>query len=787
MRGLFLLCVILGFIYKINAQSKVTGIVTDNRQVPIADVSVIIKNTEKGAVTNFKGEFELDVNNNNVILLFHHISYHPFEIEIKLSEFEKSLSIVLEKRSQMLNSVDITGVLEKNREQAGVTTLEPKSIEVLPSPFNDFTKVLSTLPGVVSNNELSSTYSVRGGNFDENLVYVNDIPVYRPQLVSAGRQEGLSFINSKLVSNISFSAGGWQSKYGDKLSSSLNVEYKQPNELSGSVTASLLGADVHFENSSENDRINYIFGVRHKRSEYLLNSLETKGEYRPRFTDVQSYINFNLGSKTNISKTKLGLLFGYSRNRYQVIPQGKETEFGTFNQSMRLYVALIGNEYLQYDTYQGGIKFSHVWNSKVTSHLIVSGVNSAEKEYRDVEGAYRLCDVDNRPGSNSFNECVVTRGIGSNYQHSRNKLDLKILNIESRNEIKLNDNNQLEFGVGYGLQLVDDALEEYTFRDSTDFIIDLNNLNEQNVIRFESMTAYVQNTTNFSSKLWLTEGVRFYYTDRNEKLLISPRIQIGFEPDGIKKDVVLRAGVGVYQQPAFYREMRDMSGQLHQQIDAQISIHYILGIDQNMLLWDRGFKLTAEGYYKDYINIVPYDVDNVRIRYYADTKATGYATGLDVRFSGEFIPGTVSWFSLGVLSTKENVKGDNKAMIRRPSDQRLNLGVYFQDQLPNDPSWRVNLSFLVGTGLPFGPPGEANNRNIYNGDIYRRVDVGFIKELYFGNNNKNSLLISAEVLNMLGTDNTISYTWVEDVIGQEYAVPNSLSARFLNLKFTVKI
>lgn len=786
MRGLLLLCFILGFSCKIDAQSKIKGIVTDKNQIPIPDVSVIIKDTKNGAVTDSKGRFELDINN-NVILLFHHISYHPYEIEIKIPEFEKSLSIILEKSTQVLNSVDITGILEQNREQAGVTTLEPKSIEVLPSPFNDFSKVLATLPGVISNNELSSTYAVRGGNFDENLVYVNDIPVYRPQLASAGRQEGLSFVNSKLVSNILFSSGGWQPKYGDKLSSSLNVDYKEPNKFAGSATASLLGADVHFENATDNNRVNYIFGVRHKRSEYLLNSLETKGEYRPRFTDVQSYVNFNLGSKTNLSKTKLGLLIGYARNRYRVIPQSKETEFGTFNQSMRLYVAFLGNELVQYDTYQGGIKLSHMWNNKFTSHLIVSGVNSKEKEYRDVEGAYRLCDVDNRPGSNSFNECVVTRGIGSNYQHSRNKLDIKIVNIESKNEIKLNDDNQLEFGVGYGLQLVDDVLDEYTFRDSSDYIIDLNNLNEQNAIRFENMTAYVQNTTNFSSKLWLTEGVRFYYTDRNKKLLVSPRIQIGFEPNGISKDIVYRAAIGVYQQPAFYRELRDMNGQLHKQIDAQLSIHYILGMDQNMILWGRGFKFTAEGYYKDYINIIPYDVDNVRLRYYADTKATGYATGLDVRFSGEFIPGTVSWFSLGVLSTKEDVESDNQGMIRRPSDQRLNLGVYFQDQLPNDPSWRVNLSLLLGTGLPFGPPNEINNRNIYNGGIYRRVDIGFVKELFFGKNKAHNFLISAEVLNMLGADNTISYTWIEDVIGQEYAVPNSLSARFLNLKFTVKI
>ena len=787
MRGFFLLCFFIGFYFQVNSQSIILGVVTDDDDMPIPNVGIFIKNTQKGTISDSYGKFVLKIDSTDKLLNFHHVSYYPYEVGIQAIDLKKPFVVVLTKSTKVLSSVEITGMLEQKREQAGMTTLEPKSVEVLPSPFNDFSKVLATLPGVVSNNELSTTYSVRGGNFDENLVYVNDIPVYRPQLASAGRQEGLSFVNSKLIENISFSAGGWQAKYGDKLSSSLNVDYKEPSTMAVSATASLLGADLHFENASKNNRVTYIIGARHKRSEYLLNSLETKGEYRPRFTDIQSYVNFNLGSKSDISKTKLGVLFGYARNRYRVIPQSKETEFGTFNQSMRLFVAFVGNEMVQYDTYQGGLKLSHKWNKRMISHIIVSGVDSKEKEYRDVEGAYRLCDVDNRPGSNTFNECVVTRGIGSNYQHSRNKLDVNIINVASRNEIILNENNQLEFGVGYGVQFVDDVLDEYTFRDSSEYIIDLNNLNEQNNIHFDNTTAYIQNTTNFSSKIWLTQGVRFYYTDRNKKLLVSPRIQIGFEPTGIKKDIVFRAAIGVYQQPAFYREMRDIQGKLHELVDAQSSIHYILGMDQNMKIWGRDFKLTTEGYYKDYLNVIPYDVDNIRLRYYADTKATGFSTGLDLRFSGEFIPGTVSWFSLGVLSTKEDVVGDSKGMIRRPSDQRINLGVFFQDQLPNDPSWRVNLSMFFGTGLPFGPPSDINNRNIYKGDIYRRVDIGFVKELYIGENKQNSLLIGVEILNMLGADNTISYSWIEDVIGQEFAVPNSLSARFLNLKLTVKI
>lgn len=785
-RDFLFLCVLVISSANLFAQNIINGFITDSLNSPIANVNVFVKGSQKGTITNVAGEFQLELDSIETQIVFQHISYYTLEFTIAGND-TKPLHVVLQKRTHLLDAVDVSGISESKREQPSVIIIQPKSVESLPSPFGEFSKVLSTLPGVVSNNELSSSYAVRGGNFDENLVYVNDIPIYRPQLITAGRQEGLSFVNSKLANSISFSAGGWQPKYGDKLSSSLNVTYKEPEKFGASATIGLLGADVHLENATRNNRSNYIMGVRHKRSEYLLNSLETKGEYRPRFTDIQSYTNFNLGPKSDLSKTKIGVLLGYSRNRYTVTPQSKQTEFGTFNQALRLYVAFIGSELVQYDTYQGGIKLSHRFNDRIKSHLIVSGVNSKEKEYRDVEGAYRLCDVDNRPGSNSFNECVVTRGIGSNYQHSRNSLDTKLLNIESRNEIKLNNSNQLEVGLGYGLQQMDDILDEYTFRDSSEFVINLNNINALNYLNYSYFTSYIQNTTTFSSNVWLSGGVRLYYTDRNKDILLSPRLQVGFEPKGIDKDIVFRAAVGVYQQPAFYRELRDLDGNLHNEVEAQSSTHFILGMDQNMQLWGRGFKLSSEVYYKYYMNIIPYDVDNVRLRYYADTKATGYATGLDVRFSGEFVPGTVSWFSLGVISTKEDVVGDNKGLVRRPSDQRVNLGIHFQDQLPNDPSWRVNLSLLMGTGLPFGPPGDINNRNIYTGNIYRRVDIGFVKELFLGSKRQYNLLLGADILNMLGTDNTISHTWIEDVVGQEYAIPNSLSARFLNLKLSVKI
>lgn len=770
-------------------QFTVEGSIVDEDNKPITDVSVYVENTASGTVSDKLGNYSLRVNVPNLIISFKHLAYHSETKKVVLvQDAPHVLDVILRRKTEYLESVEVTGISEQFRVQAGITVLVPKAAELLPGPFNDFSKILATLPGVTSNNELSSTYSVRGGNFDENLIYVNDIPIYRPQLITSGRQEGLGFVNTSLVDNITFSAGGWQAQYGDKMSSSLNIDYKEPDEFAASATLGLLGGDAHIENSGLDGRLNYIVGVRHKSSQYLLNSLETKGEYLPRFTDVQSYVNYNLGPKDDLSRTKLGVLMGYARNRYQVRPESKETEFGSFTQSFRLFIAFDGQEQMQYDTYQGGLKLTHEVNSQFTTNLIVSGVKSIEREYRDLEGAYRLCDLDNDTRSNSFNECVVTRGIGSNYQYSRNNLTTEMIHLESKNQVELNMNNTLEFGVGYDLQLFDDVLDEYEFRDSSDYIINLVTIQQEQKLENNLVTGYLQNTTRLSANSTLNVGMRVAYTDRNNQVLLSPRVQYSFRPIGWSRDVVFKAAVGVYQQPAFYRELRHIDGSLLPKTEAQKSIHYIVGMDQNMKLWGRNFKFTSELYYKSMSRIIPYDVDNVRIRYYAATEGKAYAAGIDMRFSGEFIPGTVSWFSLGILSTKEDVVSDNQGFIRRPSDQQINLGIFFQDYLPSNPSWRVNLSLLVGSGLPFGPPGDINSRNTYTGDLYRRVDVGFTKEIELGSkDNGRTILLSAEILNMLGALNSISYTWIEDVVGQTFAVPNSLSARFLNLKVKISI
>lgn len=764
-----------------------SGHVFDDAEEGIEGVSVYPKGSTSGTVTDATGFYELAVTSAELTIVFQHIAYQTKEEVFDFSSSsDQTSNIMLSTKTEYLDAVEVTGNLDSARLAPSLVRIKPLSVEALPSPFADFTRILATLPGVVSNNELSSTYSVRGGNFDENLVYVNGIPIYRPQLITAGRQEGLSFVNTNLVKDITFSAGGWESKYGDKLSSTLDVNYKQPNRFGASATIGLLGGQFHIENATKNQRINYLIGVRHKRSEYLLNSLETKGEYLPRFTDLQSMTTFNIGPSKNIKKTQLSLLLSYARNRYEVSPTSRETEFGTFSETFRLFVAFIGRELLEYDTYQGGLKLTHQFNDRWSSDLILSTVLSSEREFKDVEGGYRLCDLDTDIGSDTFKECLITRGVGTNFEYSRNILDAQIVYLENKNSYNWNHNNTLEFGAGLNLQQMDDQLNEYSFRDSSDYIISLNNINSNNKIDNNQVHAFIQNTINITKKSAVNVGVRGLYTLINDQLMISPRIQYAYKP-AWEADVLFKAAVGLYYQPPFYRELRDYEGILYEDTKAQKSMHFIVGMDHNFKIWNRDFNFFSEAYYKDISNAIPYDVDNVRIRYYPTVASSAYAAGVDMRLSGEFIPGAISWFSLGILSTREKVAGIEES-IRRPSDQRLNLGVFFQDHLPNDPSWRVSLNLQVGTGLPFGPPDSFENRAKFNGDTYRRVDVGFIKEVYLSDTGDYpKLLIGAEILNLLGVANTISYTWVEDVVGQQFAIPNGLSARFLNIKLTLKI
>jgi hypothetical protein len=682
------------------------------------------------------------------------------------------------------------------RRQVSSIRLDPKIPKFLPSPFGDFNKILATLPGVQSDSELSSQYTVRGGNFDENLVYVNDIEIYKPFLVRAGQQEGLSFVNPDMVSQVDFSAGGWQSRYGDKLSSVLAVKYKEPKKFKGSATLSLLTASLHIENSTKNRRFSYIIGARQKSAQYLLNTLPVKGQYKPKFYDIQSYLSFDLTKRKDSTdferRTTLGILSSYSRNRYFVRPASQETTFGTLDQLLKLSVQYEGQEVLEYTTYQTGVKLSHLFSDKVKTDFILSGVKTTERESSDVFGTYQLSEISTDPNAPNFNTSAVVIGSGGLYDHARNRLQATILNFLHRGYYTYNAKNKFEWGIGESYENIQDKLKEYSFVDSADYITITKYYRTSANLQSYRTQAYLQHSIDFDSCHSLTYGVRVNYWSLNKQFLASPRLQYAFQPKW-KKDFLFKLGAGLYQQPGFYRELRDRQGVVHTDLKAQSSFHFIAGSDYNFKGWgNRPFKFISELFYKYLWNVVPYDVDNVRLRYYGTNSAKAYATGVDFRVSGEFIKGVESWFNLGLLSTKEDVDGDDRGYIRRPTDQRVTASIFFQDHFPRNPSIKVYLNLVYGTGLPFGPPNSEKYRSALSGGQYKRVDVGFSKLLTFVNKDISkgkafeSVWISAEVLNLLGANNTISYMWISDVNSNQYAVPNSLSQRYLNLRVIAK-
>lgn len=789
----FLIAMLLAL--RVQAQTEPTyiyGKLTDPEGKELVGASVFSSNLKYGTTTNVDGNFRLDLPpNKRFFIKISHIGFITVEKQIRLKTGQQlQLDLELQTNADFLKTLEVTADREELRDEAGVIEVDPLTVKQLPSAFQDFTKILVTLPGVYSNNELSTAYSVRGGNFDENLVYVNNIPIYRSFLANTGRQEGLSFVNPDLVGSIAFSAGGWQPKYGDALSSVLSIQYKKPKDFSGSVSAGLLGGTAHVEGSSKNNRVSYVAGLRHKDSRYILNTLETDGQFLPVYTDFQSFVNFDLTPKTRTrsGRTQLGWLFGYSRNRFLTLPETRETVFGSIQANFNFLVAFEGRESLNYDTYQSGINLSHWFSDNWKTELIISGVQTREREFFEVEGNYRLCDVSTNPGANTPNECATVRAIGTLYESGRNRLEADLINVESRNEVYLSDQVKLEFGAGMQQNRIADVLREFSFIDSAGFSsVSERTFNDLNIDN-NQYTHYNQITYQSPDSLHsVTAGYRLNYWAFGDQLLFSPRVQYAYRPRW-KRNTVFKLAGGIYNQAPFYRELRNRAGDINPDIQAQESWHIIGSFDYVFSLWGRPFKLLTEAYYKRGNNIIPYEVDNVQIRYYGENSATAFATGIDFRINGQFVKGAESWFSLGFLSTEEDIAGDGRGFIRRPSNQMVNLGIYFEDHLPTDPSWRIYLNVLFGSGLPNGPPGDDALRSEFLGDEYYRTDIGISKVIKFGKADQflSSLWIRAEVLNVFAADNTISYNWIESLSGSQFAIPNALSARFPNIRVTAR-
>ena len=791
------LVVFLLFIQTLAAQTtRIFGFVKDQNNQLVEGLSVEYKRF--GAITDAKGFYSINVpSGKKVSLVFSHLSYvnqiHSFEL---FDGEQKSFHLVL---SSDINQISEVELVDEGLRNQNVTTLDKKNLNIITGPTGGVEGLISTLAGVSTKNEMSSQYSVRGGNFDENLVYVNGFQIYRPFLVRSGEQEGLSFVNSDMVENITFSSGGFDAKYGDKLSSVLDIQYKDPREWKSHLSVSFLGVSATVEGINKSKRWSHITSYRQKTNQFLLNSLDTKSNYRPSFRDFQSLNIYHFNSSMKVS-----LLGHYSSNTYQSNPETRQSDFGTIDKPLRLNIYFEGQEKDSYESGMGATRFDYQIHDSLHMSLSASIFQTSEEEFYDVEAQYWLGSLDNSLGSENFGEVVANRGVGGYLRHARNELFAQVYNAEYRGKF-FKSNANLEWGAKYQHELIDDRLREWQLIDSSGFstpqgvdtLLELFEfVQAENELSSSRYSGFVQQSgffTSDSTRFTYSLGLRSQYWTLNNEFFVSPRASLSYLPNW-NRDVLFRASIGSYNQSPFYRELRDKKGLLYTDLKAQKSIHFVLSTDYNFTSWNRPFKFVGELYYKKLKDIIPYEIDNLRIRYLPDLTATGYTTGIDLRVNGEFVPGVESWASLSLMSSREDIANDGHGYIPRPTDQRCSFSMFFQDYLPNRPSYKMNLKLHYSSGLPTGALNSERHEQTIRIPSYKRVDIGFskiVKDGSSGSQSKylkhfNSLVVSAEVFNLLGIRNTISYLWITDVVQNQYAVPNYLTSRLLNLKIQAK-
>lgn len=821
-RLLFLLLLIMAAVYahaQQQAYATVYGSVKDSTGQAIADVNVIAIGTDVIAFTRDDGTYRINVPvGKPVELAFTYISRPTYRTTVgpfKAGE-RYQLQVTM---SYGINLNQFIYTEEKDRDKTSTITINIKQIKQLPNVSGSFEQVLKTLPGVTSNNELSSQYNVRGGNYDENLIYVNDIEIYRPFLPRSGQSEGLSFIHTELVQNIRFSAGGFEARYGDKMSSVLDIKYKDPKKFASSANISLMGAQAHAEGASKNLRFTYLLSARYWTNRYVLSTLDVSADYKPTFSDVQTLLTWHLNERMSISA-----LGSYAKNNFLVIPQTRETSFGTVKQALQLRMFFEGQDLMQYQTATGALSFNFQPDRFTQLKLISSVFNSNEREFFTIEGAYRLEEVETDFGNDNFGRARATKGIGYFLNNARNQVNATVYNVGHRGYRTIGNHN-LQWGAQVQGERIHDKLSEWDYKDSLGFAqpsqvngqpVVLNYLNTRVTLNTHRVSGYIQNSQkiNRDYNFAITYGIRTNWWSYNNENVISPRVQVSIEPNRkynrgvqngtisgkLRRDMNLKAAWGYYYQPPFYRELRDFNGALNPNIKAQKAIHYVLGGDMNFNMWNRKFRFFAETYYKKLENLIPYEIDNVRIRYYATNNAEGYAAGIDMRVNGEFVKGAESWVSLSVMQTQERITTEDAAgnkvrspYIPRPTDQRATFSMFFQDYLPNNDKYKVNLTFVFGSGLPFGPPDRNREGDTLRLPAYRRVDIGFLRMLVDENEKDKkgwkkhikSAWLGIDVFNLLAINNTISHIWIEDIEGRTWAVPNYLTNRRVNLRLMV--
>lgn len=808
----------------------VSGRVIDENEKPITGVSVVILGKTSGVVSSDSGSFRIKVPAGKTFaLVFSSTGYAESKKVFFLStDEEEKTTVRLERGGKVLQTVVIQD--ERDRQETGLTRINPKNALTLPSTIGGVEGLIKILVG--SNNELSSQYSVRGGNYDENLIYLNDFEIFRPYLVRSGQQEGLSFINPELARNVNFYNGGFQAKYGDKMSSVLDVQYKKPKTFGGSAYISLLEQGFHIEGSAKNNRLSYLLGVRNRSNRNLLSSQEIQGAYTPSSNDLQTFITYKLNEKLQFE-----LLGNLSTTKFTLIPQSAQKTSSVFSPlftaNLGLDIFFEGQEKDGYNTNLIGLSMVHQPNKKLRLKWMLSRFTNKENENFDIAGAYLFGDRDFDNASSTFGQIVNPLGAGYYQNYARNELKIEVWNASHKGSLE-KGKHFLQWGNTIEQTRITDKLNEWEYQDSAGYslpyspgVLTLNKVIKSTAtLDIQKLSGYVQDNIRLGDtarNITLQVGVRYNYNSLNKELLISPRAQMSFKPNW-KKNMLFKLAAGIYNQPPFYRELRRYNGTVNTDVMAQKSYQVVAGMDYNFSgLGGRPFRITTEAYYKSLSDVVPYDIDNVRVRYFGSNSAKAYATGFEFRLFGELVKDAESWLSVGLMRTRENLDNDfyyryknaagefitaqtqdrvvadsvrtDVGWLRRPTDRLITVGLYLEDYLATNKNFKVHLNMIYGSNMPYNIPNSVKYRNALIVDPYIRVDIGF-SALLLGDKNKRrshspfkdfeNIWASFEVFNLIDRPNTISYQLVKDFANNTFSIPNRLTPRLVNFKLVAR-
>ena len=777
---------------------KVTGYVRDADGNPLELVNVRIKNTLIGSMTNEKGYYSFSTApGDSLAIIYSCLGFNKAERIIPSARADIRLNVQMNYTSFELGEVAVTAI---RKQTTTMETLDADRIKLLPDPSGgSIESLVVTYAGVSSSNELSSQYSVRGGSYDENIVYVNGLEVFRPLLIRSGQQEGLSFVNPELTEAVNFSAGGFEARYGDKMSSVLDITYKKPKRLEGSASASLLGANAYVGNST--GKFTQVTGFRFKSGRSILGTMDTDAEYDPKFIDLQTYMTYAFAPKWEVN-----FLGNLANNKYTFVPHSRETTFGTSETPRNFTVYFDGQERDRFQTLFGALTLKHTPNDNTELGLQASAFKSKEEEGYDIAGEYWLSEDG---ASAPTDDATAAMSVGRYHEHARNRLNSTIVNVGHYGMARLL-NNTLRWGATVQMERIYDRISEWEKRDSSgyslpqtgDAVSVYSNLFSDNQIESTRLSAYVQDAFKFRTKqglFTLVGGLRGSYWSFNKEFILSPRASLGFIPN-FDQDLTLRFATGLYYQAPFYKELRrvetDADGNnittLNRDLKSQRSLHFILGGDYTFRALDRNFKLTAEMYYKKLDNLNPYTVDNVKIRYYGENCAKGYAMGLDVKFFGEFVPGTDSWISFSLMKARQTIRETTEAPL--PNSPGYNISLFFQDYFPGYKRVKLNLRGVLSGGLPQTIPGKGYEAGYFRAPAYKRVDIGLSYQLAGGTDAimdrgffryLKNIWIGVDVFNLLDIKNVSSYYWITDAYNEQSAVPNYLTGRQLNVRLIV--